>query len=289
MKARRRAIIGWALYDLANTIFFLLVVTRYLPKQLFEITGSESAVSWSLVPTMLVAAILSPALGALVDRAGRAKALTFAITLVCCVATALLGFPKTALGVSLVYVVARFTYEMASVPYNALLPSVAAQAGLGAISGLDSLVEDMLAFGREIEPRRKLQPLRPLVEQALDLARGVLEPRRVRVDVSVEAKAEVDGEMMQRVFLNIIANAAQAVGEGGRLSIAGEGQAIAFADDGPGIAPDILEKIFTPFLTTKTKGTGLGLAIAHKIVEAHGGTIEGKNGPGGGATFTIRL
>ena len=135
-RARRRAIIGWALYDLANTIFFLLVVTRYLPKQLFEITGSESAVSWSLVPTMLVAAILSPALGALVDRAGRAKALTFAITLVCCVATALLGFPKTALGVSLVYVVARFAYEMASVPYNALLPSVAAQAGLGAISGL---------------------------------------------------------------------------------------------------------------------------------------------------------
>ena len=160
---------------------------------------------------------------------------------------------------------------------------------LGAITGLDSLVEDMLAFGREIEPRRKMQPLRPLVEQALDLARGILEPKRVRVDLSVEAKAEVDGEMMQRVFLNIIANAAQAVREGGRLSIAGEDRAIAFADDGPGIAPEILEKIFTPFLTTKTKGTGLGLAIAHKIVEAHGGTIEAKNGPGGGATFTIRL
>jgi len=137
---------------------------------------------------------------------------------------------------------------------------------LGAITGLDSLVEDMLAFGREIEPRRKMQPLRPLVEQALDLARGILEPKRVRVDLSVEAKAEVDGEMMQRVFLNIIANAAQAVGEGGRLSIAAGDRAIAFTDDGPGIAPEILEKIFTPFLTTKTKGTGLGLAIAHKIV-----------------------
>ena len=160
---------------------------------------------------------------------------------------------------------------------------------LGAITGLDSLVEDMLAFGREIEPRRKMQPLRPLVEQALDLARGILEPKRVRVDLGVEATAEVDGEMMQRVFLNIIANAAQAVGEGGRLSIAGGDSAIAFSDDGPGIAPEILEKIFTPFLTTKTKGTGLGLAIAHKIVEAHGGTIEAKNGPGGGATFTIRL
>jgi signal transduction histidine kinase len=160
---------------------------------------------------------------------------------------------------------------------------------LGAITGLDSLVEDMLAFGREIDPRRKLQPLRPLVDQALDLARGVLEDKRVRVDVSVEAKADVDGEMMQRAFLNIIANAGQAVGDGGRLSIAGGDRSIAFSDDGPGIAPEILEKIFTPFLTTKTKGTGLGLAIAHKIVEAHGGTIEAKNGPGGGATFTIRL
>jgi signal transduction histidine kinase len=160
---------------------------------------------------------------------------------------------------------------------------------LEAITGLDSLVEDMLAFGREIEPRKRLQPLRPLVEKALELARAVLDARKVRVDITVEAEAEIDGDMMQRVFLNIIANAAQAVAEGGRLSIAAWDRAIAFTDDGPGIAPEILEKIFTPFLTTKTKGTGLGLAIAHKIVEAHGGSIEAKNGPGGGATFTIRL
>jgi two-component system, sporulation sensor kinase E len=160
---------------------------------------------------------------------------------------------------------------------------------LGAISGLDSLVEDMLAFGREVEPRKRMQPLRPLVEQALELSRGLLDAKKVRVDVSVEAEAEIDGEMMQRVFLNVVANAAQAVEEGGRLSIAGWERAVAFTDDGPGIAPEILEKIFTPFLTSKTKGTGLGLAIAHKIVEAHGGTIEAKNGPGGGATFTIRL
>src|SRR4029079_19545914 len=98
-----------------------------------------------------------------------------------------------------------------------------------------------------------------------------------------------DGEMMQRVFLNIVSNAAQAVGVGGRLTVSGSGRAIVFTAAGPGIAPEILEKMFTPFLTSKTKGTGLGLAIAHKIVEAHGGTLEAKNGPGGGATFTIRL
>jgi len=161
---------------------------------------------------------------------------------------------------------------------------------LGAITGLDVLVEDMLEFGRDLEPRLRLQAFAPLVEQALDLIRGPLEEKRVRVDVRVDgAAAEMDGEMMQRVFLNIVSNAAQAVGLGGRLTVSAAGRAITFTDDGPGIAPEILEKMFTPFLTSKTKGTGLGLAIAHKIVEAHGGTLEAKNGPSGGATFTITL
>jgi len=162
---------------------------------------------------------------------------------------------------------------------------------LGAISGLDSLVEDMLAFGREIEPRRRLQPLGPLVEQALDYVRGTVAEKAIRVELRFDGMvvAEVDGEMMQRVFLNIVSNAVQAVGIGGRLTITGSGRTVAFADDGPGIAPEILERIFTPFLTNKTKGTGLGLAIAHKIVEAHGGAIEAKNGADGGAVFTIRL
>ena len=162
---------------------------------------------------------------------------------------------------------------------------------LGAISGLDSLVEDMLAFGREIEPKRRLQPLGPLVEQALDFVRGTVAEKSIRVELRFDGMvvAEVDGEMMQRVFLNIVSNAVQAVGPGGRLTIEASGRTISFTDNGPGIPPEILEKIFTPFLTSKTKGTGLGLAIAHKIVEAHGGAIEAKNGPDGGAVFTIRL
>ncbi|HZE96002.1 MAG TPA: ATP-binding protein [Planctomycetota bacterium] len=161
---------------------------------------------------------------------------------------------------------------------------------LGAISGLDSLVDDMLEFGRDLEPRKRLQPYGPLVEQSLDLLRGTVEAKRVEIDVRAGvAAAEMDGEMMQRVFLNLASNAVQAVAPGGRLSVVASGRTIAFCDDGPGIAPEILEKLFTPFLTSKTKGTGLGLAIAHKIVEAHGGTIEAKNGPAGGATFTINL
>jgi two-component system, sporulation sensor kinase E len=161
---------------------------------------------------------------------------------------------------------------------------------LEAIMGLEALVDDMLVFGRDIEPKKRLQPFAPLVEHSLDLLRGAIDEKRVRVEVRLAgAAAELDGEMMQRVFLNIAGNAVQAVGTGGSVSIEASGRTIRFADDGPGIAPEILEKLFTPFLTSKTKGTGLGLAIAHKIVEAHGGTIEAKNGPGGGATFSINL
>jgi signal transduction histidine kinase len=161
---------------------------------------------------------------------------------------------------------------------------------LGAIGGLESLVEDMLAFGRDLDPKKRRQPFGPIIDAALDLLRGVIEEKRVTVTIRTgDAEAEMDGDMMQRVFLNIVGNAVQAVGPGGRLTIEAGDRSIRFTDDGPGIPPEILEKLFTPFLTSKTKGTGLGLAIAHKIVEAHGGTIEAKNGPGGGATFSITL
>jgi len=161
---------------------------------------------------------------------------------------------------------------------------------LGAIAGLDRLVEDMLAFGRDVEPNKRLQPFAPILEAVLDLLRGPIAEKGVRVGLRADgAAAEMDGDMMQRVFLNVAGNAVQAVAPGGRLEIEASGRGVRFTDDGPGIPPEILEKLFTPFLTSKAKGTGLGLEIAHKIVEAHGGTIEAKNGPGVGATFSIIL
>jgi signal transduction histidine kinase len=95
--------------------------------------------------------------------------------------------------------------------------------------------------------------------------------------------------MIARVFLNLILNAAQAMEPGGALRIAAHGTTVSFADSGAGIPPEVIDKLFTPFVTSKAKGTGLGLAIAQKIVEAHGGAIEARNNPGGGATFTVRL
>jgi signal transduction histidine kinase len=161
---------------------------------------------------------------------------------------------------------------------------------LAAVSGLDRLVEDMLEYGRDLEPRKSLRPLGPLLESTLELARPALQEKRIAVVRRFEdSAAEVDAEMMGRVFLNLVLNAIQAMEPGGTLTVAARGREATFSDTGPGIAPDVLGRLFTPFVTTKTKGTGLGLAIAQKIVEAHGGTIEARNGTEGGATFAVRL
>ncbi len=161
---------------------------------------------------------------------------------------------------------------------------------LSAVSGLERLVEDMLAYGRDLDPRRAPSPLGPLVEEALGLARAALEEKSIRVELDIDgACAEVDAEMMRRVFLNIILNAAQAMDHGGTLTIRGRGGSVSFTDTGPGIPQEVMGRLFAPFVTTKARGTGLGLALAQKVVEAHGGSIEARNNPEGGAVFTVRL
>lgn len=127
--------LAWSLYDLANTVFFLLVATRYFPQDLAGRAGSESAVSLCYVPAMLLSALLSPALGALVDRHGRARFQALALTLACCGATVAMAFAGPTLLLALLYVVARVAYELAAVPYNALLPGVVAGDRVGSVSG----------------------------------------------------------------------------------------------------------------------------------------------------------
>jgi signal transduction histidine kinase len=65
--------------------------------------------------------------------------------------------------------------------------------------------------------------------------------------------------------------------------------AISIRDNGPGIAPDDIQRIFIPFFTTKAKGHGIGLALAHRVITEHGGTLAAANAAGGGALFTVRL
>lgn len=104
-----------------------------------------------------------------------------------------------------------------------------------------------------------------------------------------------DPQQLQQVFLNLLLNAAEAIGEGGEITVRTglDAQAktvsISLKDTGSGIASELQEKIFQPFFTTKGKGTGLGLAVSKRIVEEHGGNIKVTSNSDGGVTFTITL
>ena len=95
-------------------------------------------------------------------------------------------------------------------------------------------------------------------------------------------------------FKNIVKNADEAMDGRGTLTVTvgttDDGQAeVAFADTGPGIAPENLDKVFQPLFSTRAKGIGFGLSIAKMVIDKHGGTIAAKSGRGKGATFIIRL
>jgi two-component system NtrC family sensor kinase len=100
---------------------------------------------------------------------------------------------------------------------------------------------------------------------------------------------------IQQVFLNVVLNASQAIGDAGtirlRSRLDGDHLVVDVEDDGQGIAADVIEKIFDPFFTTKPvgEGTGLGLAIAYGIVRSHGGEITVESQPAIGTRFSVRL
>lgn len=114
-----------------------------------------------------------------------------------------------------------------------------------------------------------------------------------------------DEEQLTQLFLNLVKNAVEAIGDNGRLKLSsriladyvltkkGEQRqrmvAVEVTDDGPGMSREQLDQLFTPFFTTKSRGTGLGLAICHKIVSEHRGMIRVASEPGKGTTFTVML
>jgi signal transduction histidine kinase len=139
--------------------------------------------------------------------------------------------------------------------------------------------------------------LRATVEEAFQLI--AYQVRLDRVERTVEAPSDLpkisgNQNQLQEVFLNLIVNACQAMGETGgalhvKLAHANGCVEAKVTDTGPGISPSRLTKIFDPFFTTKSTGTGLGLFVAQRIVHAHNGSIDVESTEGTGTTFTIRL
>ncbi len=163
------------------------------------------------------------------------------------------------------------------------------------------IVQNLLEFSRPASPQKKLLDVNELIERTLQLQDHSLRRNSIEVDFrSVPDLPRITGDANQliQIFLNLVTNAEQAireVREAGRIQIrAGRREnriAITIQDDGVGIRPEALQRIFDPFYTTKRPGggTGLGLSICMSIIREHGGNIEAEVLPGGGSAFTVYL
>jgi signal transduction histidine kinase len=168
------------------------------------------------------------------------------------------------------------------------------------ISRLDKAATDLLFFGRPGKPSLDFVDTNDLLKKTMFFIGQHPEAKNVHQTKEFTRNLPpvwVDGKQLQQVFFNIILNAIQAMKEGGTLllqtDLVGEqGEQtvrVMIGDSGPGIKPEDLERIYTPFFTTKTQGTGLGLAICRQLIEQQGGTIEIRSRLGEGTRAVIDL
>jgi signal transduction histidine kinase len=162
------------------------------------------------------------------------------------------------------------------------------------IARADRLIADMLRFSRPLE--LKLAPI-GLTEVVSGALQDCAAPAGVKIkrekpksEVTVQADAAALAEAVRRILENAVA----AAGASGTVTVSWGarpkgGAFVEVRDTGPGIKPEDLPQVLRPFFTTKPRGLGLGLAVADKIAAAHGGRVEARNIPGGGAAVTVTL
>jgi signal transduction histidine kinase len=167
---------------------------------------------------------------------------------------------------------------------------------VGQTERVKRIVGDLLEFARGREPRFSEVELRALIANAYHRIGGSRDIGQVRFSIDADPGQiviSVDQGQMEQVFNNLFANAVDAMGGRGAISVTirktDAATIVAIADTGPGIPRESIDKIYEPFFTTKDKGTGLGLAIVYSIIKKHGGEIAVESEEGKGTAFTITL
>jgi signal transduction histidine kinase len=177
------------------------------------------------------------------------------------------------------------------------------KTALQGVDRISRIVEVTLNFSRPAVPDIQGFNLNQLVPVVLDLVAAALKRKEITVDLKLDEKlpkVAADAKQMQQVFINLITNAADAIKskgtiyihsyieKGGRIGD-GEMAVVAISDDGIGIPPEDLTKIFNPFFTRKPDGTGLGLPITQRILHQHSGVLDVDSKVGKGTTFYVKL
>ncbi len=168
------------------------------------------------------------------------------------------------------------------------------------VRSLDTIVNDILAFTQDQDCQKTEVDFTALLADTIDYVRPQIKDSGVEIDVTgVRQNLHImaDVTMFMRALMNLLLNAVDAVREDGLVRVTADYEKynedfavmITVSDNGDGIKPELMSRIFNPFFTTKDTGTGLGLAIVHRLIECHGGIITAGNRAEGGACFTIML
>lgn len=161
---------------------------------------------------------------------------------------------------------------------------------------LDRVIKTFLEFTQPVELQLKQLPLAELVTEVIEIERPIASGRGAAISVRDEsggARILVDASLVRQAVQNILSNGLDATKPGGTVRVdleraSGE-VVLSIADQGPGIAPDIRDRVFDLYFTTKKDGAGIGLAVAAQVVQLHGGSIECLSDPGHGSTFRLRF
>ncbi len=158
------------------------------------------------------------------------------------------------------------------------------------------MVLNFMNYGRPLKLRRTHVAYGDIIERALTVLREKLDEQKVTVRVELAPDLPplyCDQELIRNCLFNFITNGAQAMPQGGTITLGASFRdntfRLTFADQGVGISPGDIEKIFQPYYTTKEAGIGLGLAITERIIREHGGRIDVESTPGSGTLITVLL
>jgi signal transduction histidine kinase len=164
------------------------------------------------------------------------------------------------------------------------------------IHRLDRVVQTLVDFSRPVELRLHEQDLRTVIGDVLALADEELSTRNVKLEGRLPSHAlvvNVDADLLKQAAINVILNGAQSMPNGGSLRVSVEEDrkmaVVRITDEGTGIPPEIREKIFDLYFTTKSGGSGIGLAMTYRILQLHHGSIDVQSKVGRGTEFSLRI